>query len=809
MHQLKLILRNLYRYRRYTFVNIIGLGIALGSIIVILQFASFQLSFDQHIGENVFRVISTYYSGDEAGRKTTLTYSGVGPALLKDYPVIINQTRDFPFGNSTIMAEGGEAILAERCTAVEPSFFKMFELSFLAGGLEGFFTRPNQIILTESLANAVFPDAESYADMYNKTISRNNNGVQFTVVGIIEDLPENMHISYDLFMSYQTIIDTWSFPQASFDWNIIDFRHYVEVQPGTDLDQLTESIQSLNENYLANNNQTSQRFELQPVGEIYLSDEQIDYDVQKKGDGQGLKILISLGLILFIISWVNFTNLNSALAIEKAKFVGIRKILGTSNKSILFNQSIELMVTNICALVIGLIFSIGFTWLLKENGFDIKSLPELITNGFMSYKLLVSLILLMLLVGFLSVLLTTSISTSIKPTDVLKSRTSQKLVKSGSMNKILIIFQFVLSITVFSLNTVVFEQQRHVISSPLGFRAENLWVLSSPRLTENDSTFKNTLTTFKSRLLQNPGFQRVTSGQRLPGQLLQMDNGAEYKQNPHSLNYLIVDETYINTFELALLAGRDFSTQNVASGNLTIRYGIINMAAVAELGFESPQDAIGESLTIINRNVEIIGVVGNYRQRTVDFDYEPTVLLPGLDSNYQIVFETTLNTDEWLNTVKDTYTSSFPGNSFNFRNFEVDYYRNYEEIISINKSLSIFSILTLLISIFGMTSISTLNLISKLQEIGIRKVLGATRNNLRAGMLKGYLFNILISLTIAAPVIYLLSRSWLEQFKSTIDFGPLHIIIPTTLLAVALFIPLIVVLNKNIRVNPVEVLRQQ
>lgn len=808
MNQITLLFRNLIKYRRYAIPNIVGLAIAIAALITIFQFVSFELSYDRFYEKNLSRVIVTKFQNGEKVQSSTVTYSAVGPALVADYPEIINQTRVFPFGNSIVNSNNESIVNIRKCVAVEPSFFEMFDMEFLSGSANELFDEPGQIIMTRSTANNIFGPETSYHDLINQTVKLDNDPNLYSIAGIVENMHVNSHLNYNLFMSYSTIISTWGISQARYDWNMIDFRHYVQLMEGVNPYILNQDLATYGESYLSVTESDYERFQLEKVEDIYLSDYSLAYDIAKHGDRQTILILLTLGCVLFIVSWINFLNLNSSMALEKSKFIGIRKILGIQQKNLRWLLMQDVIAVYVVSVGAGVALSFVFSSWLQGLDFEIRDAYQLFTEGYIHTPLLLALIGLLVFAIVFATIAYYRLASRVKPIQALRARRGDQVKGSAIISKVLLGLQFALSMIAFSTGLVVYDQQEHIHAAPMGFNMDNLWVLQQPKLTSSDSTFKIKLQTFKSGLLADPRISKVTTNQRTPGQQLQVDYSAKVGTDEKALSYLIVDQDYLNTYSIELLSGKGFEPSDIRSNLSNVRNVLINKATLVLLE-ASPSEALGRRIELFGAQRTIIGVVDNYRQESMMNDFQPTVLLPLVNSNNQIVIKAEGSPNVWLSEVEDQYARVFPGNSFEYRHLRSEYEGQYASVYSASRSLGLFTLFTVMISLFGMIALATLNLLSRVKEIGIKKILGASESTLYGKILKTYLIKFFIASLLVIPLVFLISANWLEQFSSSIELGAYHFIGPMSIMAVVISSVLLITSRKIVRSNPVDVLRAE
>ncbi len=800
-------MRRLVRYSRYYATNLFGLTIAFGTLMLIFQFVSFELSYDKGWSKDIYRVIHSKYLGEERTHYSPVTYSAVGPAMAADLPEILQQSRYFPFGNAVANYQGN-AININRCTAVEASFFDMFDMKFIAGDPELSFDGPNEIILTRTTAIGLFGDLESFDTIIDTRVKLDNEADPYIVKGVVEPLPINAHLDYDLFLSYTCIIDRWQFREAHFDWNILDFRHYMEVAPGTDLDLLGEKIASFRDNYVDPIPGETERFELQHVEDIYLGDTSLQYDVAK-GDRELIYMLLLIGLVLFIISWVNYINLSGALSIEQAKTTGLQRILGARPSFISTQLAMDALITMAMALVMGFVLASMATIALKELDFSIYSWAELWRMKAIHQSLLIVMMMVILYHCLLAWGILDLSSRKNRLAEVIRLKGASKPGGKRNLGKILLGFQFTLSIVAMVLGVIVYRQHQHLVEAPLGLELDDRWVISQPKLTPTDSTFIPRLAGFKAALESRAGISKVTSNQRTPGQQLQIAHDARFKGETYAFGYIGVDERYLDAYSLPLLAGRNFRRGEVGTRFDEVSQVIINRRALRALGISQPSMAIGQHIDLMGRSKEIVGVIENFRQRSLEHDYAPIALIPAISSNFQIAFHTSSAPTAFIDHVRANYELFFPGNSFHYRDLQAEYFEAYDRIQAGNQALALFCLIAILLSVLGMISLATLDLLSRFKEFGIRKVLGATSLSIYLRVFRNYGRYIFIAATLGTPIAVYLSLRWLQGFESRIGLHPLDFLVPIMFLAMLVIGALYIISRRAVHQNPVDSLRTE
>ncbi|MCE7994702.1 MAG: hypothetical protein HEP71_22195 [Roseivirga sp.] len=807
---MKLILRSLKKYGLFNALNIAGLTIAICCTVVIFQYVSFELSFDRFHDKPVYRVINDRYQNGELRQHSMLSYSAVGPALLDEIPEVVNQTRMFPEGRKTIRQDDETVIEIEGAVGVENGFFEMFSYQLLAGRKEEIFLEPYQLVLPRQTVYLLFGNKTNFDQLVGRflNVELDNRNVPFEIVGVVEDLPENTHLQYKLFFSYATVISGYNFPEAAYDWSVLDFRHYVQLADGIEPSQLTNKLKDFSDRHFDNTDDTEEVFSFQSVKDIYLDPDKVEYGLGLTGDRNLIYSLSALALIILVLGWINFINMNLALSLEQAKTVSIRKILGAQPSGIKRYYIYENLVVNFLAIFLGLALSLLVTELLIQHDFEVKRLKELIVGGFLDINALITLVSCMTLGLALSSWYKARLATKVQALEVLKSRSSH----SGRLQKVLakwlMIFQYTVSIVFFSIGLAVFGQHELIMRTDLGMDLSNIVVLRPPKY---DSTFHSRFDAFKNSLISQPQVKSVSTAQRIPGQLVEWDNNAAYGpafENTMILGYIAIDNDYLHTYGIELLAGRNFERSDIRAGWFDNNKVLINETALAALQIENPAEAIGKKIRFFNHEKEIIGVTRDFRQRTLQYPSNPLLLVPQY-AGYQIAVKLTDKNTEALKAIEALYRSHFPASIFSYVDQEDDYNANYASIDSSQKAFSFFTVVAILISVFGLISIAFVNLNTRVKELSLRKVLGAGKTDLIFQVNRRYLFDILIAALIGIPLAYMGLSNWLGQFEQTINLGPLYFIVPLVSLIVLLSIIVTAVTLKASASDPAKVLRSE
>src|SRR5215203_6126450 len=352
---LKVSFRNLWKNKSFSAINIGGLAIGLAACLLILQYVSFKLSYDQFNknANDIYRISNDRYQNGKLIQHGTITYSGISKAMQDDFPEVLDHTRVVPQGPLIVINKGNKKIGDQNGLGVENAFLKMFDYPLIAGDRTKALKEPRSVMLSESLAKKLFDiKGGNFASILNETIIAQNDAAPYKITGIFKDLPENSHLNFDFLTSYNTIYsgkDGWK--EAEYDFTQSDFWHYIQLKPGTNHKALEEKLPAFSQKYFHGNkvSGSDEKFYLQPLSKAHLYSD-YEYEIGKTGSSTVVWGLLIVALFIITIAWVNYINLATARSVERAKEVGIRKVVGGVRKQLIFQFLTESILVNMIAI---------------------------------------------------------------------------------------------------------------------------------------------------------------------------------------------------------------------------------------------------------------------------------------------------------------------------------------------------------------------------------------------------------------------------------------------------------------------------
>ncbi len=803
------------KHKVFSLINVIGLTIGLSASFIIGLMIYYDFTFDNFHKDNdrIFRVVTNFSSPD--GKSFN---AGVSLALED----AIKDNTNFEVVNSIIIetpsiVENKEENIVKKWPKyviyTTPEYFDIFEYNFLAGNKNEALKNPNQVILTDTRAKEYFPKLHP-AEIIGKTLVYNDS-LQIKVTGVIENLKGRTEFIFQELISYPTLLSTRLRRDIlNKDWNMTNSANqlFVKVNANANFDQIKKEFNYLATTYLdeySRKHNHSKEFALQPLNDIHLNTKYEIYDWEKSRTS--MTLLKSLGLVvvvLLLLGCINFINLNTAQATQRSKEIGIRKALGSSREQLI----IQFMGETFLLVLISGIFSLLLSkWLLL-------ALSDFVQQGitislFANPIMIISIILLLVLVTFLSGFYPALVLSKMNTISVLKNSVSTG-DKKVFLRKFLTIFQFTIAQIFIIATLLVGKQINFLLSKDMGFKTEAIATIISPR-DENELAKKEL---FIQKLKAIPQIKNACLGNTTPASNTSSLTTATHTNSKgviaqSDLRIISGDVNYANLFDLKLLAGKIFK-------NDTIHELVINEAARKVFGFKTPEEAIGKTLDFGGDKVPIVGVMSDFIQGSLHYDIVPMALNGDWSRHYFrsrfsrtfIAFEN-LSPNDFRNTLDtveriygEVYTES---QDYRIKFMDDTINEFYSKEYKISKLLKWATGLSILISCLGLWGLVIYTTNRRVKEIGMRKVLGASVLQINKLLCKEFLILVGIAFMLATPIAWYFIYKWLQDFSYRTDISFMTFLISGFIMIV---FALIVISIKTIQAassNPVNSLRSE
>lgn len=797
LNYFRIALRNIVRNKAFAAINIVGLSLGLTCSIVIYALVSHHLSFDNFHGD----LSSTYRFVVEA-KNEGINYSQwvpqpLGKAFANDYAFAdkVARTRDY----SSVMIslpedKDNKKFKEDRLFSfAEPAFFEIFNFPIIVGSASEI-KEPNTALVTREMAIKYFGSE----DAVNKVIRVNSQGtiVDFRIVGVLQDFPVNSHFTRKIFVSYQNLKDFNAWYASDESWGSFNsgMQCFVKLKPHVTKVQVDEAMQSLVKKYYDEDDGSSEiySFFLQPMSEVHL-DTQFGASFSEKN----IWTLSVTGFLMLLIACINFINLATAQVLNRSKEVGVRKILGSLRMYIFMQFMVETGVIASLSVAVACLLSYlllpFLNTLLNEN---------LVIHFFDQWQVPVFLFSILIIVVLASGVYPAMLLTRFQPSRVLKDKLSNS---SGlSLRRVLITTQFVVSQVLIICIIVIESQMSYSLNTDLGFEKDAIVMISSP---QPDATKMKTL---KARIEQLPGVQDVSLCFDAPGTTTNVETSVRYndheKDEPWDINLKEIDENYLRTFDLQLVAGR-----NIVQSD-SLRDFLVNETFVKKLGIASPQEVIGKMLHVNGgtMNARIEGVVKDFYMYSFHDPITPTCFAMDYSwfRNYAVKVDIT-QSQEIVAKINAMWSETYPDNIFAYEFLDERVEKFYKADQAMFKLVQIAAFVAIVISCLGLYGMVSFMAVRKTKEIGIRKVLGAGVTGIVWLFAREFAMLIGIAFIVAAPVAWTAMDKWLAGFAYHISLSPLSFVVA---IGCTLLIAALTVSYHSIRsavANPVKSLRTE
>ena len=803
----------------FSVVNIFGLAIGMAACFFIYEYVRFESGYDRFHKKaaDIYRVNISFAGSFGNNAAMSTNHPATGPAMKADFPEVVDFARvvspSIFMSASTVSYTDPQSntitFNQEKLYIADASFLTMFSFPFVAGDPAQALSEGKSIVISQTMAHKYF----GKENPLGKTLSLNRQ-LPLKVTGIFRDVPENSHIKFDMLVSLKTMGDKLGYD----NWGWPEFYTYVLLAPGTDPKKLEAKFPSFIDKYLADKMRALNFrtfFHLQPVLDIHLKNDALN-GPEANGSQREVYFLSIIGIFILVIAWINYINLSTAKSVERAKEVGLRKVVGARRIQLAVQFIMESIIINFLALVLAmLIVAVCFPYFGPYIGKNISqgTLSSGLghTPGFW-----LALVAVFLAAAFAVGAYPALVLSAYKPSLVLKGNFFRS-DKGIFLRKALVGFQFVLSILLIAGTITVYRQLSFMQNESLGYNKDQIVVVKAPPAL--DSTFTYKINSFKKQLLANAFITDVATSSDIPGKLVTGRNSIRRASEDKTHNFITyiteVDEYFTKAYQMELAAGRNFVRQDTSNIFRAVNKTrvIVNEKVIKALGYKSDEAAIHQNVVFSygpgEINGEIIGVLKNYHQRSLKEAYDPILYLYPSSNNWSY-FSMNVRTDhlqQHLSYIQDLYKGVFSGNPFEYFFLNEYFDRQYASDQQFGKVFGLFTVLAIFVACLGLLGLSSFVVKLRTKEIGIRKVLGATIYSLLILFTRDFVKLVCIATIIAMPITYFMVNRWLSNYAFHIHLSWLIFVMPPLLL---LAISLITISTQSIRTalsNPVKSLK--
>ena len=795
---LKIALRNIKRYKGYSFINITGLTVGITCFILILLYVQHELSYDKyHKNANeIYRIVTeiSYSNTSEEKNIWNCTPFPLKAAIEDDFPEVLSATR--VLDNPGAVKFKNQIHHEEKLFLVDPEFLEIFSFPLVKGNPETALNDPSSVLLTEETAVKYF----GQEDPLGKAIQINNYDHQVT--GILKAVSKNSHFTFDVLVPFLNVRRTdWGISHWT-NWGGIHGPTYIRLQNGVDPVEFEKKLPAFFKRHAGE--ELNYILHLEPMASIHLKGK-LRGELELNGDTRVVNIFSATGLLILLIACFNYINLSTARSEKRAKEVGIRKVAGADRRNLTVQFFMESMIFSLLAFILSIPC---VNVLLPLFGSMVGR--ELHFNLLMSRGWLFSLIGIAVFVGLVSGGYPALYLSSFKPVRVIKGIRHWGRNKATSLRNVLVVGQFMISVALIICTMVIINQLNYIKNRKLGFSKEHIVAVII-----RDGELRNNLEPLKNTLSQHARISDVCYQERLPSEIrnigsFSFEGMTEEDQIKTYVNF--TDHNYLNFYNIELSAGRNFSKEMTTDLD---RAALLNQSAVNAIRFDNP---IGKRVVVWGREYTIIGVLKDFHFLSLHQSIAPLIIglsQPsflfgyGFQRGYLTLKLSSKDIQNTLTFIKKEFKKISPNYAFEYSFLDDRIDRMYNEDKRAGKTYSYFSSIAIIIACLGLFGLAAFSAERRTKEIGIRKVLGASMPTLLILISKDLTKWILVSNVIAWPVAYGVMNKWLQNFAYRINLG-IDVFAASTF--VALLIALITVSYQSIkaaRANPVDSLRYE
>jgi len=789
---LKIAFRNLWRHRVFSFINILGLTVGMTAFFLIFLYVQFELNYDaiHSKADRIYRVVADIKTPTETINANTPAWA-VGAHIKNEFPGEIEAAVRLGF-NSMLVRRGDVKFEEANTLYADSAFFRMFDFPLLKGNPMTALRDQFSVVLTETAAKKYF----GKEDPLGKTVLLTADGYNATVTGIMKDIPENSMIKADMLVSMTTRTQKLN-PHLDDQWGNYGNRTYVLLKPGVNYKNLEGRLPQFLEKMNGREMKESKMYPtlfLEPLRSVYLYSTREN----KTGNIKNVYIFTIIGVFILLIACFNFVNLTTARSAERAKEVGVRKVVGAA-RSQLARQFIG---ESVILCLIAFILSVGLSALLF-NLFNQLSGKIIGHHIFEHPSYLLMLFGIAIVIGILAGTYPALVLSSFQPITVLKGRFVSG-AKGSLLRKGLVVAQFTISIALIIGTIIVYSQMKYMREEDLGFAKDQKLILNTHGDKGKDA--------FKQAITGLPGVVSVSMAGSVPGG----GNPGAYSQIENvkgdmqiaNLDLYFVDFEYIPQFKMKVLAGRAFSRSFMTD---TTQSMMVNEAAMKMFGYNKPEQIIGKKFDQWGRRGTIIGVLKDFHFRGLQDVIKPLSIRIEPDGCDLISAQMTGGRDlpRTIAAIESQWKRIIPNRPFSYYFLDESFDKQYRSEDRFGRLFLNFAILAIFISCLGLLGLASYSTMQRTKEIGIRKVLGASVGTIVNLLSKEFLVLVAISFLVAAPVAWYFMDKWLKGFAYQISISWWVFAMAGIL---ALFIALFTVSFQAIKAaiaNPVKSLRTE
>ncbi|WP_425390620.1 FtsX-like permease family protein [Ekhidna sp.] len=798
----KISFRNLLKHKGYTAINVIGVAVGLAAFLLINQYISFERSYDSFHkdAENIYRLTTDQIVDGQVGVRDAMSFNPSGKIITEEIPEVSAYTVTYNIGNVTV--KKGETLINEEMVKMgDEHFVEFFGHKVISGDKQTMLIEPNSIVLTQSKAEFYFGEQ----DPVGKTLHLFSGFDQdFKITGVIEDVPLNTHFKFDFLISISTI-------QERLDnegWRAFNYYTYLRIDEGADITALEEKMIPIKNKHL--DEESTLFFNLQPIQDIHLYSE-MTFEPEVAGSKKSVDFLEIISIFILVIAWVNYINLSTAKAVDRAKEVGLRKVIGAGKRQLRIQFLVEALLINLLGAIIALLIA-----QLVTPSFNALVETQILNDVWKDTGFLLMLGMFTLVGTFISGFYPAIFLSNFKIISVLKGKFRNS--KSGvGLRKTLVVLQFATSIVLIACTLIVIKQVDFMRNMDMGMDTAHVVSFRNPRPTGNDrQQLVDKMMVFLDRLEKNSNVIGTSTTTSVPGgesdEIASTSGGVKIVGLTDRLDATTyiqsIDERYFELLDIQLLDGRNFE-KDLASDSSAV---IVNQAFLDRFNL-SESSVINEKIQFgrdpENDKYHIIGVIENVNRTTLKKSTEPTCYFHDPVLHHSLVKLSSGSLKEGLDLIESTWAEMFPTSTLEYTFIDDRFDRLYKEDRKFGSVFSIFSGFALLVAILGLFGLISFIASQRTKEVGVRKVLGASEAHIVSLFYREFIVLIGIATVIGLPIVFFGMNNWLDNYAYRINFPWAVLAISLAVVVVCSLITVSVRVLKVASLNPANTLKYE
>jgi putative ABC transport system permease protein len=805
-------IRNLKKRKLYSFINIFGLAIGVSVCLVILKYVDFELSYDSFHKDaaNIYRTTTADYQNGELRSRNPISPYKQGPSLLMDIPEVETYVRTHPMYGGAVVSNTNlpEPVRFHESNLqfVDSTFLDVFTYKVEGGDPATALDRPSTMIITQPMAEKYFG---KNAEVVGKVLTLSGGWAEgeYEITGVIEEVPQNSHFTFDFLLNIHNLLLNDQYKRDD-GWGWTNFVTYVQLHPNADLKAVHAKMPAFIKKYrgedLSKSNRT-QELILQPIRDIHLRPG-LEYESSATTSVNTIYFFILISIFILAIAWVNYINLATARAMERAREVGVKKSVGAYKSQLISQFFFESVIVNLIGVTLAVFMAIALLPILsdiveKDFSFD-----------FGDPRLWIMLVSLFLIGSFVSGAYPAFVLSSFNPATVLKG-SMEKVVGGLSLRKSLVVFQFASSLFLIAGTFAVYRQMTFLRNQDKGLNMEQMLIVSGPTVIggKEQSEHVERILSFMNELRGISSVKNVASSDAVPGAGYNWGTGIRKfgtdASEDKTGSIVWVDPFFLDTYELQLVSGKKWNVESKTDMDAVY----INETAVTTFGLGDAENALNERLLLGGGDtVSIMGVLKNYNWNSLKTAHVPFLLAPSKAArrHFSVRLEgSTLQNS--IEQIEKQYKASFPGNPFDYFFLDDFFDKQYKADQQFGKIFSLFAVLAIIIACLGLWGLASFTTTQKLREISIRKVMGASLGNIVTLLTSQFIKLVAIASVIALPVAWYGINSWLDEFAFKINLAWDLFVIPVVILALIALSTVSFQIIRGANVSPAKVLRSE